>query len=94
MTKTGRAAPAIIVQDMSSRLPAQRLPAKFLDAISCIPIDRWKTDAIPVSNLGGRYMPVLLFYGLQASRQARILHKALHMLRTDGSSIPARADQY
>ena len=47
-------APAIMVQDTSSRLPCQRLPCMHLDAITCIPLDRWNMDAIPESNLGGR----------------------------------------
>ena len=47
-------APAIEVHDTSSRIPCQRLPRMHLDAISCIPLDRWNMDAIPESNLGGR----------------------------------------
>ena len=50
-----RPAPVVVVQDMSSRLPAQRMPTQHPDdAISCIPLDRWDADAIPASNLGGR----------------------------------------
>ena len=47
-------APAIEVHNTSSRLPCQRLPCMHLDAISCIPLDRWNMDAIPESNFGGR----------------------------------------
>ena len=50
----GRSAPVVVVQDMSSRLPAQGMPAQHLDTITCIPLDRWDMDAIPASNLGGR----------------------------------------
>ena len=50
----GTSVPVIIMRDMSSRLPAQRLPAEDPDAISCIPLDRWDANAIPESSLGGR----------------------------------------
>ena len=47
-------APAIEIHNTSSRQPCQRLPCMHLDAISCIPLDRWNMDAIPQSNFGGR----------------------------------------
>ena len=50
----GGLVPVIVMRDMSSRLPAQRLPAEALDTISCIPLDRWDANAIPESNLSGR----------------------------------------
>lgn len=49
------ARPLIVVQDMSTRLP-DLSPQEYLsDAIHTIPLDRWEVDAIPESNLGGRF---------------------------------------
>jgi acyl carrier protein len=45
----------IAVQDMSSRLPAASNSPASHDAISATPLDRWDVDAIPESNLGGRF---------------------------------------
>lgn len=50
----GRSAPMIVMQDMSSRLPAQRLSTHDPDTISCIPLDRWDANATPETSLGGR----------------------------------------
>ena len=53
------ARPLIVVQDMSMRLPnmpsQENLNLNASDAIRAIPLDRWEADAIPESNLGGRF---------------------------------------
>lgn len=49
------ARPLIVVQDMSTRLPALSPQGDLSDAIRTIPLDRWEVDAIPESNLGGRF---------------------------------------
>lgn len=49
------ARPMIVVQDMSTRLPDLSPQGELSDAIRTIPLDRWEVDAIPESNLGGRF---------------------------------------
>ena len=49
------ARPLIVVQDMITRLPDLTPQGDICDAIREIPLDRWGVDAIPDSNLGGRF---------------------------------------
>jgi hypothetical protein len=57
VTASAGSVDAIVIADISTRLPIneQGVTKHLEDSIITIPLDRWDTDQIPESNLGGRF---------------------------------------